>query len=315
VLSAPFEIENYIIESTPSIGISLYPSHEEDPNKLIIFADAAMYQAKNQGGNSYVLYYEGLHETYNERLMVESHLREALEKNEFKIVYQPQLDLHTKEIIGLEALLRWENEELGLVEPQKFIKIAENSGLLLSIGEWVLNTVCSQTKFLQDAKKNLKISVNISTMQFNHGLLEVLKKALDKHKYDPACLELQINESAVMDKTDMATKLLEDIKTLGVHVCLDDFGSEAISLTKLKDLNISCLSIDPNITKSIISDEVSASMVEAIIKIAHALKLTVTAVGIENDEQIELLKKFNADKMQGYFLSYPVPSELLGTLL
>ncbi len=315
-LSRTYYINDYVLDITPSIGIAVYPTHSDSPDFLITFADAAMYRAKKKGGNTYKFYTSRLHDQYNERLMVETHLRKALENNEFQVFYQPKIDLSTREIVGMEALLRWENPVLGLVYPEDFIPIAEESGIILEIGKWVLDTVCKQTKYLQDKKyPKTRVSVNISFCEFNKDLVTSIKDILDANEYDPSYLELEITENIAMRKLYLSLKTLKELHDMGVSIALDDFGTGYSSLSYLQLLPISTLKIDKRFIQDITVNPRDKGIVQAIILMGHSLGLTVIAEGVETDEQIELLRQLECDQIQGYFLSYPLPSEIINKFM
>ncbi|WP_134702049.1 EAL domain-containing protein [Ammoniphilus sp. YIM 78166] len=312
-LSKPFNHKGHEIVITPSIGISLYPSHARDIQALILKADQAMYQAKRQGKNNFQVFQphmDTMATILNEKLEIEAYLRRALEKQEFILHYQPQIDLKTNRIQGVEALIRWSHPLLGMVPPSKFIPLAEETGLIVPIGEWVIRTACFQAKRWADGGfPPLIMSVNLSVSQFNQrNLVASVKKILKETGVSPSYLEFEITESMTMNvETAMAT--LEDLKSLGVKIAIDDFGTGYSSLNYLKRLPIDRLKIDQSFVRDITTDSNDRDIVATIIAMGHTLKKTIVAEGVETKEQYAFLQQHHCDMSQGYLLGRPLSAE------
>jgi diguanylate cyclase (GGDEF)-like protein len=307
-LSKPIQLDTHKLIITPSIGISLFPNDGEDVVTLLKSADMAMYFAKRKGRNN-VQFFEG---TMNEmallRMNLESELRHAIDRNEMSLHYQPQVDFKTGKLTGVEALLRWKNFTLGNVPPLDFIPIAEDSGLIIPIGEWVLRTACQQAKSWQKADVGLKrIAVNVSVMQFSQpDFPDTISRVLHETNLDPAVLELEITESILMDNADRAVEILKRLKTIGVQLAIDDFGTGYSSLSYLKQFPIDRLKIDRSFIKAITTDPDDQAIASAIISMAESMKLQVTAEGVETVEQMQFLKQVKCDEAQGYYISRPM---------
>lgn len=304
----PFEIGESTVYTTVSIGISTYPQDGNDPDGLMRSADIAMYAAKSLGKNKYVFYNHTMQESVKERMQVEKHLRSALKNNEFLLYYQPQLDIKTGKISGFEALLRWNNPELGFVSPMKFIGIAEETHLIISIGEWVLRNACLFLKQLHaKGHSDLMISVNISILQLiQEDFVDLVIQILESVHLSPEYLELEITESILMESYQAISNKLYKLKARGVKFALDDFGQGYSSLSYLKQLPIDTLKIDKLFIDSINSDK---RLIGTIIMIGRKMGLTILAEGVESQEQLEYLTKLRCHKIQGYLVSKPLPSE------
>ena len=306
-----FEIENSILHSTVSIGISVYPKDGESADELMRSADIAMYRAKALGKNKYVFYSDEMKEIVRERMLIEKHLRNALRNDEFLLYYQPQFDLERDEITGFEALIRWNNPELGFVSPDRFIGIAEETHLIISIGAWVLKTACV---FINNLHKrgysNLTISVNVSILQLmQENFVDTVMEVLDFTKLDPKYLELEITESILMESYQVIHSKLYNLKKLGVRVALDDFGRGYSSLSYLKQLPIDTLKIDKTFIDYITSEDKCDNITGMIVKIGREMKLNIIAEGVEDKHQMDYLKKHGCQKIQGYLISKPMASE------
>jgi diguanylate cyclase (GGDEF)-like protein/PAS domain S-box-containing protein len=312
-LSAPFLLSGQEVFISASIGISLYPSDGEDPETLLKNADIAMYHAKEQGKNNFHFFSKAMNVSARERLILENDLRRAEERAEFRLYYQPKIDIPTGRIIGAEALLRWQHAARGLVSPVHFIPIAEETGLIVPIGEWVLRTASMQSRAWQDAGlPPLPISVNLSTRQFGQkDLLATITKILKTVDMDPRHLELEITESSVMQHPDKAVAVLRELKGMGIGVSLDDFGTGYSSLNYLRRLPLDCLKIDRSFIMNITKNSDDAAITAAIIAMAHNLKLTVLAEGVEREDQLMMLSRLGCDHAQGYLFSRPVPADEL----
>jgi diguanylate cyclase (GGDEF)-like protein/PAS domain S-box-containing protein len=307
----PFEIEGSTMYTTVSIGIAVYPEDGKDVDELMRSADIAMYQAKSLGKSRYVFYSHEMHETVKERMTLERHLRGALQNNEFLLYYQPQLDIRTNKISGFEALLRWNNPELGFVPPSKFICIAEETHLIISIGEWVLRNACLFLKYLHvKGYTDLTVSVNISTLQFiQEDFIDTVMRILELVDMSPNYLELEITETVLMESYQAISHKLKRLKEIGVKIALDDFGQGYSSLSYLKQLPLDTLKIDKSFIDSINSKEDCLALAGIIVMIGRKMGLTILAEGVEKNEQIDYLKMHKCDKIQGYLISRPLPPQ------
>lgn len=317
VFATPFLLEENEVFITPSIGISIYPTDGEDRETLVKQADTAMYHAKELGRNNYQFYTEDLNTKVHERLAVENSLRKALEREEFLLYYQPQVDLNSGQINGVEALLRWHSPERGLVSPGVFIPIAEETGLIVPLGEWVLRSACVQNLKWQDMGfPPRRISVNISARQFREPkFVETVAEVLKETGLDPQWLELEITESIAMEYGEDSREQLQRLKQLGVGIAIDDFGTGYSSLNYLRRLPIGTLKIDQSFVRDIGLDENGEAVVIGMIKLAKSLQLKVIAEGVETEEQKVFLKDVNCDEMQGFLFSKPLPSGEIERLL
>lgn len=306
----PIQIGDHEFTVSISIGISLFPNDGNEIDTLIKNADAAMYRSKEQGKGQYCFYTRELTELSQDRLKIENLLRRALEKQEFKLNYQPQYEMVSGQLLGCEALLRWHSDELGLVSPGKFIPIAESSGMIMAIGDWVLTESCRQAKSWIDAGYPPKMmSVNISGQQIMHSdVVETVKKVLSETGLDPQYLELEITESVIMRQPDKAIGVLESLRDIGVSLAIDDFGTGYSSLSYLKIFPINKLKIDRSFVKDIPDDSDDVAIICAIIALGKSLKLKVIAEGVETEAQQEALKQFGCTEVQGFFYSKPIPA-------
>ncbi|WP_234484251.1 putative bifunctional diguanylate cyclase/phosphodiesterase [Noviherbaspirillum pedocola] len=302
---------------TCSMGVAIYPADGVDAEQLIERADMAMFQAKERGRNNYQFYTDAINQRALERMQIGSALRAAIEREEFVLHYQPQLDLDSGRVIGTEALIRWRHPEMGLVYPDRFIGIAEETGLIVAIGDWVLRTACQETKRLQGlGHPDLRVAVNLSARQFARSdLAHGIEAALQDSGLEPCCLEIEITESLMMHDVDGAIGSLRALKDLGVRLSIDDFGTGYSSLAYLKRFPIDNLKIDRSFVSDIVSGHEEAAIVSSIISLAHNLRLQVTAEGVETEEQLAYLRNRRCNKMQGYLFSKPVPAEMLPALL
>jgi diguanylate cyclase (GGDEF)-like protein len=294
-----------------SIGISLYPEHGDNLDELLKNADIAVYKAKEKGKNRIVFYNKPMNEVISERVWLEKHLRTALDNNEFILHYQPQLDIATNKVSGLEALIRWNSPELGFISPLKFISIAEDTHLIIPIGEWVLKNACLFLRRLhQQGYENLSMSVNISMLQLiQDDFVDKVMEILNESKLNPKYLELEITESILMESYEDIAEKLKLLKSKGVMIALDDFGKGYSSLNYLKQLPISTLKIDKTFVDTILVDDTEKSLTDLIIKIGRTMDLCVVAEGVETQEQLDYLRSHKCSKIQGYFFSRPVAEE------
>jgi diguanylate cyclase (GGDEF)-like protein len=307
-----FKIENYHLHITPSIGIAMYPQHGKNVDTLMRNADVALCQVKLKGRNNYLFYHHNLNSQASELLILENSLHSALEQNEFKLYYQPQVNSSTGEITKMEALLRWQHPKLGLISPTKFIPIAEETGLIIPIFEWVLKTACLQNKFWQDTLNlpYLSIAVNISAKQFQQpNLISTVKRVLSETKLNHQCLELEITESVAMQDVELTRKVLSELKEIGVATSIDDFGTGYSSLSYLKDFPIQALKIDKSFVRDLPHGNNLTAITTAIISLAHGLNLAVVAEGVETQEQLNVLRIMECEIVQGYLFSQPLPAE------
>ncbi|WP_260631529.1 bifunctional diguanylate cyclase/phosphodiesterase [Neobacillus niacini] len=307
-LSLPLTFEHHEILVTPSIGISLFPYHGQNSERLIKNADLAMYHAKSLGRNNFQFFDEELNKKAQHELDLEINLRKALEQNQLVLFYQPQVNLETNQVYGAEALMRWIHPEKGIVPPAEFIPIAEESGLIIPMGEWAIRTACQENKKWQLAGFSpITVSVNISAKQFfQSNLVEIVKSALTDTGLEPNFLELEITESITMDVERSISTLLE-LKNLGVKISIDDFGTGYSSLNYLRRLPIDKLKIDQSFIRDCPNDINSNTIVRTIIVMAHLLKLHVKAEGVDKAEQVSFLLEQGCKEAQGYLFSKPLP--------
>lgn len=316
-LAVPFKLEGHDLYITASIGISIFPDDGEDGEALMQNADAAMYRAKERGKNNYMLYTPEMNVRLFERLALESSLRKAIEREEFLLYYQPKISLATGKIVGMEALVRWNHPDLGLVPPVHFIPLAEETGLIIPIGEWVLDTALSQLKKWHDAGYDkLSMAINLSARQFAQDNLDVIvEEALRKNGAPPRSLEVEVTESMVMTDIENTVNTLRSLGLMGVRISIDDFGTGYSSLSYIKKFLIDSLKIDRSFVLDLSRDPDDASIVTAIISMAKGLGLKVVAEGVESEEQLEFLRERGCDEAQGYYFSPPVPEDKFRKLL
>lgn len=316
-LSQPFQLNDQERFATASIGISIFPEDGNDSRTLLKHADVAMYLAKNDSDHSFQIYNQEMSAGVSRRLDLETQLHCALDRGEFELYYQPQISLPGGDIVGVEALLRWRPLDSELISPAEFIPIAESTGLIRPIGEWVLQEVCSQHRaWLDKGISNLRIAVNVSAKQLtNNKLPGIIKKLLIQYGIDPRYLELELTESVFMENPEQATALLHDIKQIGLPLSLDDFGTGHSSLSQLKNLPFQTVKIDRSFVCDITSNPDDAEIAQAIISMSHSLKRTVVAEGIETQDQLAFLMKMKCDIAQGYLFSRPVSAQEMEKLL
>jgi diguanylate cyclase (GGDEF)-like protein len=316
-LGAPYLLGKKDCHVTLSIGISVFPSDGSDSQSLVKAADVAMYRAKEMGRDNYQYYLPSMNVRALERLELESDLGHALERHEFLLHYQPKVDIATGLITGVEALLRWNHPLRGLVPPLDFIPLAEETGLIVQIGQWVLSTACTQVKAWQaQGAAALSVAVNLSARQVaDPMLLFNLKRIIQDSGLDPSSLELELTESMVMSKGDCAVDVLHKLKSIGVQIAVDDFGTGYSSFAYLKRFPIDTLKVDRSFIRDIPTDSGDMKITRAIIAMAHGLKLKVVAEGVETSEQLKFLRNEGCDAVQGYLLCQPLPANEVGAVL
>lgn len=314
---APFLINEHELFTSCSIGITLFPGDGETSDILIKNADAAMHISKERGKDRYQLFSSSIANSSFERLVLENSLRRALERNEFLLYYQPQVDLRTGKAVGAEALIRWQHPDLGFIPPLEFIPIAEDTGLIHPIGEWVLKTACAQKKIWEDAGfKDFRVSINLSGRQFHYAnLVDMVGDTIRKSGIDPHGLDLELTESTIMERLEETTLTLKRLKNMGAHISIDDFGTGYSSLMYLKTFPIDCVKIDKSFVNDVTTDPDDQAITHAIISMAHSLKLEVVAEGVETKEQLEILKSQSCDIIQGYLFSKPLPVDAVAPFL
>jgi len=313
----PVLLDGETCHMTASIGISLYPNDGADLASLLKNADIAIYRAKEQGKNNYVFYSEDMNDHLAKRIAIETKLQGALDRNEFVLHYEPKVEVQTGRITGMEALIRWQHPEFGLVPPVDFIGLAEDSGLIVPIGAWVLRTACAHSQALQSRiPVPLTVSVNLSARQFeDKHLLREIDRALQESALKPGCLELEITESMVMRDTKSSKKILDGIKSMGIRLAIDDFGTGYSSLVSIKRFPFDCIKIDRSLIKDIPQDPDDVAITQAIIAMAHSLRLKVIAEGVETREQLDFLTEHGCHEFQGYYFKKPQPADEFTRLL
>lgn len=315
-LKTPFRLRGNEINVNASLGIALYPNDGVDVEALIKNADAALAHAKNEGRNTYRFYTKDMNAAFSRRLALEGHLRKALERAELELHYQPLVNIATGRTVGVEALLRWRQPELGMVSPAEFIPLAEDTGLILPIGEWALRTACAQAAAWERQGLPLRVAVNLSGVQFRQpGLTSTVVEALRAARLAPERLELELTEGILLRNSDEVMRTLAELKALGVHLSVDDFGTGYSSLSYLKRFAPHTLKIDRSFIRDVTERRDDAAIVTAILAMARSLKLQVVAEGVENAEQLAFLSAHGCDLAQGFFFSPAVPAEKLPSLL
>ncbi|OQY16445.1 MAG: hypothetical protein B6I36_10235 [Desulfobacteraceae bacterium 4572_35.1] len=305
-----FEIDEHRLFISASIGICRYPHDATDATGLMTNADVAMYYAKKQGKNNFQFYTNNMNSRARELQELEIQLRDALKKDQFVLYYQPQVDISNNTMVGVEVLLRWIHPELGIISPQDFIPLAEETGLIVPLGEWVLQTACAQNQqWLQQGVKPVCVAVNISAVQFKNNLQHTVAQILQHTEMDPRLLELEITESMLMDDDDQIISLLDDIKKLGVHFSIDDFGTGYSSLSYLKRLPIDKLKIDRSFISDVTNNDNDAAITTSIIALGHNMNMEIIAEGIELVEQEQFLLEQGCNIGQGYLYAKPMPAE------
>jgi len=315
-IAAPMEIAGHKLYVTASIGITLFPADGEDAETLLKNADAAMYRAKSEGRNTYQMSTRELSRATHQRMTVESGLHLALEAGEFALLYQPQIDVESMEVVGMEALLRWRHPDRGVILPEEFIHVAEERGLILPIGDWVLRQACLDARRFHDrGLPHFRVAVNLSARQFRDPSLgSTVESALRDSGIPPATLELEITESMAMENVQLTMATLEQFRQAGVTIAIDDFGTGHSSLSYLKRFPVDALKIDRSFVTDLPDKFEDAAIVSSVIQLANGLGMRVIAEGVETSEQLEFLKEAGCREVQGFYFSYPAPIEELLSL-
>jgi diguanylate cyclase (GGDEF)-like protein len=316
-LKRPFMVAMNEITVTASMGVSLYPDDANDAASLLKYADTAMYHAKDSGRNACKLYSASLTARVMQRVELENGLRKAIERNEFVLHYQPQIGCTDGRIVGMEALLRWNHPERGLLYPDDFVGMAEETGLIVPIGQWVLQTACREClRWQVEGEAPVRVAVNLSGVQFqNDDLVPMILGVLRETGLSPALLDLEMTESTLMDTTGATVQRLNELKDAGIHLSIDDFGTGYSSMSYLKQFPVNALKIDGSFLVGLPNDAENASILRAIIAMGRGLKIGVLAEGVENAEQARLLRQFGCIDMQGFYFGRPVPAGQAETLL
>ena len=309
-LRRPFGASDSELHVSVSIGMSLYPQDATGAEDLLKYADAALHAAKTDGSGDYRYFRPRIDRELRERMALEGGLRRAAERGELVLHYQPKVDLATHRVRGAEALVRWRHPELGLVQPSRFIPLAEETGLIMSLGEWVLRAACTQLRGWRDAGLELNVSVNVSARQFQQAnLVERIVEVLDETGVDPGWFEIELTESSVMEDAERAIASLRKLKEHGVRVAIDDFGTGYSSLSYLKRLPLDVLKIDQSFVQGVTGDHDSAAIVKAIIGLARSLGIEVIAEGVELQGDVDFLSAWGCNQAQGFYFGRPVPSD------
>jgi diguanylate cyclase (GGDEF)-like protein len=310
-LGQPLNLGSHQVVVTPSIGIAVFPEDGDNIETLIKNADMAMYYSKRIGPNMFKYYQESMNATALKRMTIENHLRQAFERDEFTLHYQPQFDLSSGQVSGMEALLRWNNWELGNVPPIEFISIAEENGMIVAIGKWVLLTACRQARAWRNLGFPLqRVAVNVSVKQFAHpNFLEMVNDVLAETALEPHCLEIEITESLLVNNTQEVNTILYKLKEMNITIAIDDFGTGYSNLSRLKELPIDCLKIDRSFINGINDGLGDQSIICAIIAMAEGMNLKVIAEGVETKGQVDFLREKQCKEIQGYLFSRPLSAQ------
>ncbi|HEY0683364.1 MAG TPA: EAL domain-containing protein [Steroidobacter sp.] len=313
----PFVIASFDIHTSLTMGISMYPLDGDSFEVLLRRAEMALRCAKSASRGSYRFYALEMSNAADERVALENDLRRAVELGQLELHYQPKVDIASNRIRSAEALLRWRHATRGLVPPSVFIPIAEETGLIVPIGEWVLREACRQVRaWIDSGMSPVRVAVNLSAKQFRHvDLVAMVRSAIDEAKLQPGYVELELTESAIMDDAEKSASILEILSTMGVHISIDDFGTGYSSLSYLRRYPLDKLKIDRSFVRDVMSNPNDASIVKAIISLAHNLRLRVVAEGVETAEQLGFLRELGCDQYQGYFCSPAVPASAFEALL
>jgi diguanylate cyclase (GGDEF)-like protein/PAS domain S-box-containing protein len=310
-LILPFKLRDHELFITTSLGICMYPDDGQDTEEMMKKADIAMYHAKSLGRNNVQFYNNDMDQNASRRFVISNSLRRGLEQNEFRVYYQPKVDVASGQIVAMEALARWEHPELGLLSPVEFIQLAEETGLIMQLGEWILREACLQNvRWQSEGVGDLRVAVNLSGYQLQHtALLATIRRVLKETGMSPDHLELEITESVIMQNPDFAVSVLSVISDLGIHISIDDFGTGYSSLAHLKRFSVNTLKIDKSFVRDVDLSSTDAAIATAIIAMGNSLKLNVIAEGVETQAQYDFLKENNCDQVQGFLFSRPLPPD------
>lgn len=316
-VARPLTVKGHEYFLTCSAGVAVYPADGADAEILMRHADIAMHRAKELGRNTFQFYTQALNARAMERLRLEADLRHAVQRNQLVLHYQPQVDLHSGRMVGMEALVRWQHPQLGMVSPGRFIGVAEETGLISQIGEWVLRTACQQNKRWHDAGYGpLRVAVNVSANQFHQrDLMQTVVGVLEEARLAGSCLDIELTEGVVMTDVEHAVRILHQLKNLGVRLSIDDFGTGYSSLAYLRRLPVDVLKIDRSFVHNLTTNDDEASIVRSVIALAHSLGLQVIAEGVETEAQLASLRGHGCDQIQGYYFSEPLPADAFEQLL
>ncbi|TIU22921.1 MAG: EAL domain-containing protein, partial [Mesorhizobium sp.] len=316
-IAEPVQLGAHRLRATASIGIASYPKDGTNPDALLANADAAMYRAKEFGRDNFQFYAPEFNTTAHEKFVLQEELRNALVRSEFTLVYQPQVDLRSGQVFAVEALVRWNHPTRGTIPPTAFIPTAEETGLIVPIGDWVLHEACRQAKAWQDAGlPPMTVCVNVSARQFRErNLISRVVNALTESGLEAGYLELEVTESLIMQDIDLAVATMNELQSLGVQISIDDFGTGYSSLSALKTFPVARLKIDKSFINDLAADENDQAVASAVISLGQKLHLRVIAEGVETDDQVAFLRKNNCDEMQGYHFSKPVSASDIEELL
>ncbi len=310
-LLLPFQIKNHELFVTLSAGLCVYPDDESDVDMMLQKADIAMYHAKALGRNNYKYYNSGMDQNVSRRFTIANSLRRGLDRHEFRLYYQPKVDVVSSRIVAMEALVRWQHPELGMLSPTEFIQLAEENGLIMELGEWVLREACRQNTLWRFAGMDgLRVAVNLSGYQLQHSkLMDLIREVLKDSGMSGDCLEFEITESVIMQNPEYAIAIINEITAMGIHISIDDFGTGYSSLSHLKKFTVNTLKIDKSFVKDVQNNATDAAIASAIIAMGNSLNLKVIAEGVETEQQMEFLKENNCHQVQGFLISRPLPAD------
>ncbi|MBF0160493.1 MAG: EAL domain-containing protein, partial [Magnetococcales bacterium] len=316
-LMEPVLLGSQEVAISATMGITLYPQDGDSVSELMKNASTALDHARRKGHNNYQFFSSEMTETARKRFELESSLRHAIDRNELRLFYQPQINLHSGELIGAEALVRWQHPQKGLISPLEFIPVAEETGLIVPIGNWVLKTACQQIAFWRDNQITpVRVGVNISALQFKkQDLATFVEQLMLEWQIDPELLDLEITESAIVDDVERAVTMLHRISKLGIKLSIDDFGTGYSSLSQLRHFPFKTLKIDRSFVQNISTNHDDTAIVNAIIAMAHSLDQTVIVEGLETTEQLDVMRRLKCNEMQGYLFSAPVPADVMTEML